>query len=51
MKISPFMFEKFWLRRPDIEEVVARSWSKFTSSSPTFCISKKIQQLKLDLKA
>ena len=36
MKIFLFKFEKFWLRWPDIGEIMARSWSKFTSSLQFF---------------
>jgi len=47
----PFKFEKLWLHKQNVEEVVTQSWIYRDRGSPTYHISKKLETLKEDLRS
>jgi len=44
--MKPFKFEKFWMSKDDIDNMVMGSWCQEAAGSPTHCISRKAWKIK-----
>lgn len=44
-----FYFDKRWLNKPKIEEVIRKAWNLYVDVSPMFQVASKIKRCRIDL--